>query len=92
MAYFAGNALYMSHTVMNINELDDYLYMCGAGVHVSNNEFYGNHGLKKHNGGAISHHCIELLNLDPHHSSSSFKIHQTKTNADWEDCQDCTYD
>ena len=61
MAYFAGNAIYMSHSVKRIKEYHDYLYMCGAGVHIDNNNFIGNNGPKKHNGGAIMHRCFKRL-------------------------------
>ena len=62
MAYFAGNAIYMSHSVKRIKEYHDYLFMCGAGVHIDNNNFIGNIGTKKHNGGAIMHRCFKRLN------------------------------
>ena len=58
MAYFAGNAIYMGHTVKRITPFVDHLYVCGAGVSIENNIFEGNVGLKKHNGGAILHRCL----------------------------------
>jgi len=57
MAYFAGNAIYMTHTVYRETDFKDHLYMCGAGVHIENNLFYHNVGLKRHNGGASMHRC-----------------------------------
>ena len=60
MAYFAGNALYVAHTVRKVYEYQDYRNMCGAGVHVDSNVFEGNIGLKKHNGGAAIHRCLYL--------------------------------
>ena len=62
MAYLAGNAVYISHTVKAFTEFEDYRYMCGAGVHVGDNVFEENIGLKKHNGGAYMHRCIHLTN------------------------------
>ena len=58
MAYFAGNALYIAHTVKRVTDFHDYLYMCGAGVHIDQNLFYGNIGTKRHNGGAIVNRCF----------------------------------
>ena len=60
MAYFAGNAIYMTHTNKLITSFLDYLYVCGAGVNIENNIFEGNVGLKKHNGGAIVHRCLKF--------------------------------
>ena len=58
MAYFAGNAYYITHTVKRIVSYVDYLNMCGAGVMIDDNLFQENIGLKKHNGGAAVHNCI----------------------------------
>ena len=58
MAYFAGNAIFMAHTNNRIVDFEDYKNMCGAGVVVDNNNFEGNIGVKKHNGGAYRHICI----------------------------------
>ena len=53
MAYFAGNALFVSHTVsVETSYFEDYRMMCGAGVLIDQNHFVGNIGLKRHNGGA----------------------------------------
>ena len=57
MAYFAGNAIYMTHTVYRETNYKDHKYMCGAGVHLEGNEFRHNVGLKRHNGGATVHRC-----------------------------------
>ena len=61
MAYFAGNAYYITHTVKRLTDFQDYLNMCGAAVKIDNNLFEGNTGLKKHNGGAGVHRCIEIV-------------------------------
>ena len=37
MAYFGGNALYITHTVKRITSFDHYRNMCGAGVYIGNN-------------------------------------------------------
>ena len=58
MAYIAGNAIYLAHTKNLLDEYSDYLNMCGAGVHVNDNLFESNIGLKRHNGGAYLHRCI----------------------------------
>lgn len=58
MAYFAGNAFYIAHTNKHYESYSDYRHMCGAGVHINENLFEGNIGLKKHNGGAIKNVCI----------------------------------
>ena len=34
MAYFAGNAIYIGHTVKRITSFEDYLFVCGAGVSI----------------------------------------------------------
>ena len=60
MAYFAGNAIYIGHTIKRITNFLDYLYVCGAGVNIENNIFEGNVGLKNHNGGAILHRCLKF--------------------------------
>ena len=60
MAYFAGNAIYMGHTVKRVTSFVDHLNVCGAGVAIHNNIFEGNVGLKKHNGGAILHRCLKF--------------------------------
>ena len=60
MAYFAGNAIYIGHTIKRITSFVDHMYVCGAGVNIGNNIFEGNVGLKKHNGGAILHRCLKL--------------------------------
>ena len=39
MAYFAGNAYYITHTVKRIESFVDYLNMCGAGVMIIDNLF-----------------------------------------------------
>lgn len=39
MAYFAGNALYVAHTVKRYTSWEHYLNTCGAGVRVSGNLF-----------------------------------------------------
>lgn len=39
MAYFAGNALYVTHTVDRNEPYVDYLNMCGSGVDVQGNLF-----------------------------------------------------
>lgn len=39
MAYFAGNAYYITHTVKRIESYVDYLNMCGAGVMIDDNLF-----------------------------------------------------
>ena len=57
MAYFAGNALYFTHTVYLEKDFKDHLNMCGAGVHIEENNFLANVGPKKHNGGAAVHRC-----------------------------------
>lgn len=44
MAYFAGNALYIVHTVWRTTNFYDYRYMCGAGVHIEDNVFDRNSG------------------------------------------------
>ena len=62
MAYFAGNAYYITHAIDAVKDFQDYKYMCGAGVHVANNHFEGNMGLKRHNGGASVHRCLKLDN------------------------------
>ena len=58
MAYFAGNALYITHTINRTEHFKDYRYMCGAGVNIENNSFEYNTGLKRHNGGASVHRCL----------------------------------
>ena len=58
MAYFAGNALYITHTINRHENFKDYRYMCGAGVNIENNSFEFNTGLKRHNGGAAVHRCL----------------------------------
>ena len=64
MAYFAGNAIYMAHTIKRVDDLKDYRNMCGAGVNIVKNHFEGNIGLKRHNGGAYLHHCIRYDSID----------------------------
>ena len=39
MAYFAGNAIYIAHTVLREVDFEDHLNMCGAGVHIEDNFF-----------------------------------------------------
>lgn len=58
MAYFAGNALYITHTINRYDHFKDYRNMCGAGVNIENNSFEFNVGLKRHNGGASVHRCL----------------------------------
>ena len=58
MAYFAGNAVYITHTIDRSKEFEDYRFMCGAGVHIKDNWFAYNNGLKRHNGGASVHRCL----------------------------------
>ncbi len=60
MAYFAGNAYYITHAIDVNHVYQDYKYMCGAGVHIANNHFEGNAGLKRHNGGASVHRCLKF--------------------------------
>lgn len=60
MAYFAGNGLYIAHTVNRYTSFQDYRNTCGAGVLLSGNIFRENIGLKRHNGGAIVHRCFQL--------------------------------
>jgi hypothetical protein len=55
MAYFSGNALYVRAPQLNAS-----FTQCG-GVSLENNTFYGNIGLKIHNGGAISFICSDLV-------------------------------
>ena len=69
MAYFAGNAIYIAHTSNRIDDYEDYKNMCGAGVLVDNNNFEGNIGLKKHNGGAYLHDCIHYDSITDGFSS-----------------------
>ena len=52
MAYFAGNAFYISLVKRSIEDFVDHLQMCGTGILVQENQFYGNIGMKRHNGGA----------------------------------------
>ena len=88
MAYFAGNAIYLGHTVKRYTSFQDYRRVCGAGVHIDTNHFEGNIGLKKHNGGAIRHICQEYSsdNIQDayHNSTSSLEIAvRNKTDADF---------
>jgi hypothetical protein len=59
MAYWAGNAFHISLTMRMVVAADietqtpsDAWQTCGAGILIDDNFFYGNVGLKKHNGGA----------------------------------------
>ena len=78
MAYFAGNALYITHSTKRVTEFSDYRNMCGAGVVIDSNRFEGNIGLKKHNGGASMHRCIYYESPDygfaETNSTSSFEL------------------
>lgn len=87
MAYFAGNALYIAHTINRFDEFTSYRNMCGAGVVVKGNLFEANTGLKRHNGGAYVHHCIYYDSSDVGfaaygHTSSLALAQRNKTEAD----------
>ena len=56
MAYFAGNAIYVSNTMKMITSDDNYK-TCGAGILIDDNKFLGNIGMKKHSGGAVAVRC-----------------------------------
>ena len=59
--------------------------MCGAGVFIDNNDFHGNIGLKRHNGGAIVHQCIDYLYSDigyaANQTTSSFELAERNKTA-----------
>lgn len=57
MAYFAGNAFHISYKMKMINGDSDSRQTCGSGVLIYDNFFYGNIGLKRHNGGAFVIRC-----------------------------------
>ena len=63
MAYFAGNAFYISST-MRQTAIFDYLQFCGAGIMIESNLFENNIGLKRHNGGAGVIRCKRFTNVD----------------------------
>ena len=101
-AYFAGNAIYMVHTVLRYTNFRDYRYMCGAGVHLEDNLFLGNSGLQRHNGGATVHRCLVYDDnykgfVLPQTSSKELQA-RNKTDADvgnytvWYDDALTTYD
>ena len=63
MAYFAGNAFYISST-MRSTGLFDYLQFCGAGIMIEDNVFENNIGMKRHNGGAGVIRCKRFSDVD----------------------------
>lgn len=88
MAYFAGNALYITHTseFTKPGLFKDYRNMCGAGVHVEGNKFELNVGLKRHNGGAAVHRCLlydEAFDGKKNNATSSLVLaERNKTDTD----------
>ena len=60
--------------------------MCGAGVHIENNIFEENMGLKRHNGGAAVHRCLVYDNFFKGarlNTTSSLELaERNKTDAD----------
>ena len=64
MAYFAGNAFHISHKMRMIETNHDSRQVCGAGILIEDNFFYGNIGLKKHNGGAGVIRCQHISTLE----------------------------
>ena len=58
MAYWAGNAFHIQMTMRMLygaeerTDGSDAYQTCGAGILIDDNYFYGNLGMKKHNGGA----------------------------------------
>ena len=63
MAYFAGNAFYISNTLRSTGFLD-YLQFCGAGIMIESNQFEYNIGMKRHNGGAGVIRCRRFADVD----------------------------
>ena len=63
MAYFAGNAFYISSTLRS-TALFDYLQFCGAGIMIEDNLFENNIGMKRHNGGAGVVRCKRFATID----------------------------
>ena len=58
MAYFAGNAFHISNFKRATVDYVDYLQMCGVGILIEENLFFGNVGMKRHNGGAGVIRCF----------------------------------
>ena len=79
MAYFAGNAFHITSSVRLIEPYLDYLQMCGAGILIEENLFYGNIGMKRHNGGAGVVRCAhkqawtDIFVED--HTTSGYPLH-----------------
>ena len=87
MAYFAGNALYIAHSINRFVDFESYRNMCGAGEVIQGNLFEANTGLKRHNGGAYVHHCILNDSSDEGfalhgHTSSLALAQRNKTEED----------
>jgi hypothetical protein len=80
MAYFSGNAIYVRPTIlkdgMNASQI------C-AGVNIIGNTFDKNIGLKVHNGGAISAHCIHIdSDLHPdYYATSNYTVNTTQQSS-----------
>ena len=67
MAYWAGNAFHIQMQIRMIygnkhTSGSDSWQTCGSGILIDDNYFYGNIGLKKHNGGAGVIRCIHTPN------------------------------
>ena len=64
MAYVAGNAIHISHKMRMIVSGQDSRQTCGSGILIEDNFFYGNIGMKKHNGGAMVIRCEHLVSQE----------------------------
>lgn len=80
MAYFAGNAFHITSSVQLMEDYVDYKQMCGAGILIEDNLFYGNIGMKRHNGGAGVIRCTQMLDANDifvnDHTTSGYPLQE----------------